>query len=233
MINGPKVQVPTSLTPISDEIGHVRPEWQAFFHGLQQIAFGLSRSGPSSSRPTSSMDGRYIGMPYFDINLSTTVYLSSTNPDVWIGTFDTHKSADQSVTTTAMTNDTELSIPTLANDQWVGRFYLDIGAALRVTGAKIAITAPVGAVAQYTVGAFLDNTGAGNVDTLRATTAGQVLDFTAASIGTALNGMMNIFFHIQNASTGGPITLQFAQSSLTSSALTVRTGSQLLAEKIS
>ncbi len=83
-ITGPKVQVPTAVQPFFDEAGLVHPQWQVFHHAVQQIVFNVSRSGPTASRPTSTLDGRYIGMPYFDTTLGLTVHLKSVNPDVWV-----------------------------------------------------------------------------------------------------------------------------------------------------
>ena len=84
-ITGPKIQVPSPLLGIQEQNnGLVRPEWQTFFHSVQQTVFIVSRSGPTASRPTSSLDGRFIGMPYFDTTLGLTVYLKSVNPDVWV-----------------------------------------------------------------------------------------------------------------------------------------------------
>ena len=82
-ITGPKIQVPNAIWGIHDSNGVVRAEWQGFFHGVQQTVFNVSRSGPTASRPTSQMDGRFIGMPYYDTDLGKAVYLHSVNPDVW------------------------------------------------------------------------------------------------------------------------------------------------------
>ena len=84
MINGPKIQVPSPITPPIDENGRLHPSWQVFHHSVQQLLFAMTRSGPTTSRPTSAMDGRYIMMPYGDTTLGLTVYLKSTNPDVWV-----------------------------------------------------------------------------------------------------------------------------------------------------
>jgi hypothetical protein len=83
-ITGPLIQVPPSGRSIVDEAGNVRMEWQAFFNAGQQIMFNISRSGPTASRPTSKLDGRYVGMPYFDTTLGLTISLKSVNPDVWV-----------------------------------------------------------------------------------------------------------------------------------------------------
>jgi len=83
-IKGPSIQVPSVLKPVTVESGTVAPDWAAFFHSLQQTVFALTRSGPTTSRPTSELDGRYIGMQYFDTTLGYSVYLKSVNPDVWV-----------------------------------------------------------------------------------------------------------------------------------------------------
>jgi len=236
-IDGPKVQMPSTMSQMFETDGQgnitgMRAEWAQFFHAVQGIVYNESRSGPSSSRPTSTTPWRYIGMPYFDTNLSSTLFLQSINPDAWVGSYDTHKSVDQAFSTTTMTNDTEMLIPLMANDHFVGRVFADIGDGLRATGVKVALTAPTGATGTYVAGLMLDNTGAGDVDMETASTMGQVLDFTAAGISTALKGMMEIAFHVQNSTTPGNLQLQFAQSTASSTAVTVKTATQISAEKI-
>lgn len=84
-IAGPKLQVPSPQTAVhSTSSGKVAVPWQVFFHGVQQIAFNGSRSGPTASRPTSDLDGRWIGMPYFDTTLGIVIHLQAVNPDVWV-----------------------------------------------------------------------------------------------------------------------------------------------------
>ena len=83
-ITGPKIQAPPALKTIMQQDGTVHPDWMSFFHSMQQTVFNVSRSGPRASRPTSNLDGRYIGMPYFDTTLGLTVYLKSVNPDKWV-----------------------------------------------------------------------------------------------------------------------------------------------------
>ena len=53
-ITGPKIQVPSVLTPIAVENGAVNQDWASLFHSLQQTAFALSRSGPTSALPTTA-----------------------------------------------------------------------------------------------------------------------------------------------------------------------------------
>jgi hypothetical protein len=83
-IAGPKIQVPTPKTRFIDDVGNIVPQWQSLFHSLQQTAWIVTRSGPTASRPTSSVDGRWIGMPYFDTDLGYEINLQSINPDVWV-----------------------------------------------------------------------------------------------------------------------------------------------------
>ena len=82
VIVGPSIQVPPAK--IVDEEGNVSSEWATFFSSVQQIVFNLSRSGPTASRPTSTMINRYIGMSYFDTTLGLEVALKSVGPDVWV-----------------------------------------------------------------------------------------------------------------------------------------------------
>lgn len=88
-IAGPHIQMPSSLSQMFeyDQQGQVlsmTPAWASLFHSLQQTAFANTRSGPTASRPTSSLDGRWIGMPYFDTTLGFIIHLKSVNPDVWV-----------------------------------------------------------------------------------------------------------------------------------------------------
>lgn len=92
-ITGPRVQMPTSLSEMftTDEKGKIialKPEWAGFYSAMQQTVVAVSRSGQTSSRPTATFAGRFVGMPYFDtdlgfsINLKTPTAFSSS--DVWV-----------------------------------------------------------------------------------------------------------------------------------------------------
>ena len=83
-ITGPKIQIPSPLAKIVREGGITSYEWQAFLDSVQQVAYNGSRSGPTASRPTDSFKGRWIGMPYFDMDLGYPIFLKSINPDVWV-----------------------------------------------------------------------------------------------------------------------------------------------------
>jgi hypothetical protein len=80
-------QVPTDATKPSGE-----PKWKALLGSAWSSFFGLAanllwdmtRSGPTVLRPTSEIQNRWVGMPYFDTDLQQVVWLASVNPDVWV-----------------------------------------------------------------------------------------------------------------------------------------------------
>jgi hypothetical protein len=86
-VAGPKIQMPAALSQMmqADEAGNitgVQPEWAQFFHQVQQICYLASRSGATSSRPTSTTD-RFIGEPFYDTTLGLPVFLHSASTNVW------------------------------------------------------------------------------------------------------------------------------------------------------
>src|SRR5712692_4943498 len=120
---GPLVQMPSVLVPILDytltPVGgldklHLKQEWGQYLHALETIAFNGTRSGSTSVRPTSSTQGRWIGMPYFDTDLGYDVFLKSVNPDVWASVVPRNsvyvtKTNTFTTTSTAFTDVTGLS----------------------------------------------------------------------------------------------------------------------------
>jgi hypothetical protein len=88
-IAGPKLQMPPALSKIATQdaqgmITGTAQDWSAFFSAVQQVVYNGSRSGPTASRPTDTLIGRYVGMPYYDTTLGKPIWLESTNPDVWV-----------------------------------------------------------------------------------------------------------------------------------------------------
>ena len=83
MVSGPNVQLPSPFSPVSGEGGTVTVDWQTFFQVLQQGAYNLSRSGPTADRPTSTVPGRWVGMPFYDTTLGFPVYLAIASTNVW------------------------------------------------------------------------------------------------------------------------------------------------------
>jgi hypothetical protein len=80
-IQGPKIQIKAGA--FVDQSGQPTPEGLIFLSSIQQTAFNSTRSGPSTSRPTSAITGRWIGMPYYDTTLGYVIHLHSVDPDVW------------------------------------------------------------------------------------------------------------------------------------------------------
>lgn len=66
------------------QITGMKQPWAQFFHALEGIANAHTKSGPTSSRPTSSMQWRFVGMPFFDTTLGLTVFLKTASSDVWV-----------------------------------------------------------------------------------------------------------------------------------------------------
>lgn len=88
-IAGPNIQIPTSLTDMFEfdaqgKILSVKPAWASFWSQVGQLLFAETRNGPTSSRPTSALPSRYIGMPYFDTDLGFPVYLETASSDAWV-----------------------------------------------------------------------------------------------------------------------------------------------------
>ena len=88
---GPNIQMPSGqmLDIQTDDKGQVismtiRPEWASFFQAVQQVAFGSSRNGSTSVRPTDEFRGRYEGMPFLDRTLGKPIWLKHASSDVWI-----------------------------------------------------------------------------------------------------------------------------------------------------
>ena len=84
---GPNVQFPSPLTPVIQEVEGqlgLTIDYATFLHTLQSIAFYSTRNGPTTSRPTSSSEARWIGMPFFDTTLGKPVFLKIASTSVWV-----------------------------------------------------------------------------------------------------------------------------------------------------
>lgn len=133
----------------------------------------------------------------------------------------------QSLTSqTTLQNVTGLQVTMGANDEWVGTFELEVGAALATTGVKLAVTAPTGATVFVGAGLIPDHVGAGNLNYKSTTSSGTALDFTAAS----QVGVNTAFFSVRVRVAGdgihsGSIQLQFAQSTSSATAVSISAGS--------
>jgi len=81
---GPNIQYPGPFSPVTQEDGSVTTDYATFFHALQSITFYATRSGATSTRPTSSSEARWIGMPFFDTTLGKPVFLKIASSSVWV-----------------------------------------------------------------------------------------------------------------------------------------------------
>lgn len=147
------------------------------------------------------------------------------NSSSYIGQIVTkRKTADQSLTSNiTLTNDADLSFPIAANEEWVGYFNIAAGSAINGTGAKAALNAPSGATIQFDGLAVTNNAGVTTGGT--TTIIGTAIDFSAASLTPSSAGAFMYRFWILNGSTPGNVTLQWAQSSSSGSALIFKKGS--------
>lgn len=83
-ISGPKIQVPSAITPVVTQEGTPSIDYMNFYHAVADTLFAETRNGPTSSRPASSMPGRFIGMPFFDLTLGKPVFLKVASSSVWV-----------------------------------------------------------------------------------------------------------------------------------------------------
>jgi hypothetical protein len=88
-IAGPRIQMPTSMSQMFtfDEQGNItglRPEWAQFFHTVEGLLNSVSKSGPTGSRPTTSMQFRFVGMPFFDTTLGKPIFLKTASSSAWV-----------------------------------------------------------------------------------------------------------------------------------------------------
>lgn len=141
--------------------------------------------------------------------------------------------ADQTITsTTTLANVTELAFPIAASEEWHATVTLDVGGALSTTGLKVAVTVPAGATLNVVASLQPDVITAANTVTKRTATSGTALDFTAATQVGVANAQIKLDIWVLNSTTAGTVQLQAAQSTSSGTAVVVRKGSALVAERI-
>lgn len=167
------------------------------------------------------------------IELTQTAGISFTNTGKILGSVTDAASADQSLTTTTtLTDATSLSFVIGANEEWVAQFVLDVGAALQTTGMKVAVNAPAGATINV-MGSLSPNVFAAlNAGNGRTTAIATAIDFVAATQVGVGNAGVRVALWVLNGTTAGTMQLQFAQSTSSGTALTIRKGSMVLASRI-
>lgn len=138
------------------------------------------------------------------------------------------KTADESVTSsTTLQNDDHLTFSIAANEEWVVDVMLDIGDALSTTGVKLAITAPSGATADMNLMMMPGTSDIAGHTTTPATG----FDSGAASHSSTF-AIAHVSYWVLNGANAGSITLQFAQSTSSGSAVTLRKGSRMIAHRV-
>ena len=154
-----------------------------------------------------------------------------------LGIRATRATADQSITSdTTLASATNMSFPIAANEEWVADFVLDVGAALKTTGMKLAVTVPSGATLNVNAHVGIDHFGGfaqSNVCVIRTTTGGAALDFTTAYLANTDIAQARVSVWVLNGATAGTVQLQIAQSTSSVTALVIRKGSHMLANRIS
>lgn len=141
--------------------------------------------------------------------------------------------ADQSlVSQTALQNATDMVFSISANQEWIATFELDVGAALGTTGIKLAVTTPAGATLNVSAALNPDILAAANAAELRTTTSGTALAFTAALEAGVGNASIRVSVWVLNGATPGSVQLQFAQNTSSLTALVLRKGSIMRADRL-
>lgn len=141
------------------------------------------------------------------------------------------KTADESVTSsTTLQNDDHLTFAIAASEEWIAHGTMSIGAALGTTGIKLSVTVPASATLILTAavaGDTADKSASGHI-----TTSGTAMDVTAALMTGCVNAVVTFQLWVLNSTNAGNVTIQFAQSTSSGSALTVRKGSSLVANRV-
>ena len=140
------------------------------------------------------------------------------------------KTADESVvSSTTLQDDDHLTFPVAANEEWIVTFYLDAANNLNTTGITLSTTFPAGgtgstrAIATGQANPLSAKFGNNSADPLNYATADTIGQTHAA---------ITIHCWILNGATPGNYTLQFAQSTSSATAVTLRKGSYMLATRV-
>lgn len=139
------------------------------------------------------------------------------------------KTADESVSSsTTLQSDNHLTMAVGANEEYVGTFEIFAGDALTTTGCKVAIQVPTGSTLRVAA-VKLDNVAF--VYHQQTTTSDAGLDFTTAqTVGTT--ALYRISVWVLVGGTAGSITLRWAQSTSSATALTFKRGSFMSMTKV-
>lgn len=141
------------------------------------------------------------------------------------------KTADESVTSsTAVQNDDHLTFAIAANEEWIAHGTLSVGALLGTTGFKYTVTVPAAATLIATIsmtGDTNDKSSSGHI-----TSSGTIADITATLMAACQNAIATIHIWCLNGANAGNVQVQWAQSTSSVTAITVRKGSSLVANRV-
>jgi hypothetical protein len=142
-------------------------------------------------------------------------------------------SADLSISaSTTLANVPELSFTLAPNEIWVADLRLDVGAAIATTGLKVALVVPSGATINFAAGLIPNIYTALNLGSQRTTTSGTALDWVVATQAAVASAQIVGQIWIRNGSTAGLAQIQAAQSTSSATALLIRAGSFLTAQRL-
>ncbi len=141
---------------------------------------------------------------------------------------------EQSITTNVVLADaTNMGFAIAAGEEWVADFDLDIGDGLSTTGVQLAITVPSGATLNVITGVMPSGTDtATGVYARRTTTSGTAMNFTTATLQNCARGLFRVSVWVLNSTNAGTVQLQIAQSTSSGTALVLRKGSHMRANRI-
>lgn len=74
------INPPPTRSPLVDDKGMIKPEWQEFFSAAYFAIAAQEFYGPTANRPTKNL---FIGRPYYDQTLGYSINVHSVNPTVW------------------------------------------------------------------------------------------------------------------------------------------------------
>lgn len=150
-----------------------------------------------------------------------------------IGYFCKRATVDQSITSnTVLASATNMSFAIAASEEWVADFDWDVGGSMLTTGIKIAVTVPAGATLNATSFASCQTIAVGDNQNARTTTSGADFGFSSASMAGSANSVIRISVWVLNSTNAGTVQLQIAQATSSVTALVLRKGSHMLANRV-
>ena len=206
--------------------------------GLSAVSYGVL-STPNGSIPWLQITSGGLNAGSANVTTKTLQVLgtlAASSSAVWgtgianFGTITKRKSADQSVvSSTVLVNDTDLTFAIAANEEWCSVFEATAGNALGVTGLGVSVTVPSGATLSATASLISDNSQARAPN---ITSSGTEIQFPAAALSGAGNGLLHMVCWTLNGATPGSVTLQFTQMTSSATAVKLLKGSFMQATRV-